>query len=76
MSVIVFILPTLNATNNVPQLNGRAGLKSWQWAFLIEGALLVVLAVPVYFALLSFPETDKSLSERGEPNLPLGTHSA
>lgn len=48
------------------QLNGKGRLTSWQWAFLLEGLLPIVLAVPICFTLLSFPETDKSLSERGK----------
>jgi hypothetical protein len=48
------------------QLNGKGGLKSWQWAFLLEGAAPIVLAPAMYLGLLTFPETEKSLTERGE----------
>lgn len=47
-------------------LNGRAGLESWRWLFIIEGLMPIVMAVPVYFLLLTFPETSKALSERGK----------
>ena len=39
-------------------------MHSWQWVFIIEGVLPIVLAVPVYFLLLTFPETSKALSDR------------
>ncbi|KAJ5781021.1 hypothetical protein N7457_006181 [Penicillium paradoxum] len=48
----------------IDHLNGKGGLKSWQWVFIIEGALPIALAVPVYFLLLTFPEDSKALSER------------
>ena len=33
--------------------------------FIIEGALPVVMAAPIYFLLLTFPENSTALSERG-----------
>ncbi|KAJ5558581.1 hypothetical protein N7535_008797 [Penicillium sp. DV-2018c] len=48
----------------IDHLNNRGGLKSWQWVFIVEGAIPVALAFPVYFLLLTFPETSKALSER------------
>ncbi|KIW23934.1 uncharacterized protein PV07_09681 [Cladophialophora immunda] len=50
----------------IDNLNGRNGLKSWQWVFLIEGAICVGLAFPFHFILLSFPENTTALSERGQ----------
>lgn len=49
----------------IDKLNGVAGLESWRWLFLIEGIMPIVMAVPVYFLLLTFPENSKALSERG-----------
>ena len=48
------------------QLNGKGGLKSWQWVFLIEGLMSIAMALPISFILLSFPETSTALSERGK----------
>ncbi|KAK8094913.1 hypothetical protein PG997_001598 [Apiospora hydei] len=45
-------------------LNGRKGLSSWQWLFITESAITIFMAVPVYFLLLTFPETSTALSER------------
>jgi ACS family tartrate transporter-like MFS transporter len=38
-------------------LNGRMGLRGWQWLFLVEGAPAIVLGVVVFFALPDGPET-------------------
>ncbi|KAH7327535.1 major facilitator superfamily domain-containing protein [Rhexocercosporidium sp. MPI-PUGE-AT-0058] len=48
----------------ISHLDGKGGLDGWQWLLLIEGALPIVLAVPIYFLLLSFPETSTALTER------------
>ncbi|KIW94367.1 uncharacterized protein Z519_04343 [Cladophialophora bantiana CBS 173.52] len=48
----------------IDHLNGRAGLESWRWLFIIEGAMPIVCAVPVHFLLLTFPEDSKALTER------------
>lgn len=50
----------------VDRLKGAAGLESWRWLFIIEGAMAIVVAIPVYFLLLTFPETSTALSDRGE----------
>jgi sugar phosphate permease len=47
------------------QLNGKHGLKSWQWVFIIEGILPIAMAAPVFWLLLTFPETSTALTERG-----------
>jgi hypothetical protein len=47
------------------QLNGRAGLESWRWLFIVEGLMPIAMALPVYFLLLTFPETSTALNERG-----------
>ncbi|KAJ5612555.1 hypothetical protein N7510_005749 [Penicillium lagena] len=41
----------------INKLNGRGGLMSWQWVFIIEGAMSIAVAIPIYFTLLTFPET-------------------
>lgn len=60
--------PFTNTSRFNHQLNGRNGLKSWQWVFLIEGVICVGLSFPLHFILLSFPETTPALNERGQFN--------
>jgi ACS family tartrate transporter-like MFS transporter len=38
-------------------LNGRMGLRGWQWLFLVEGLPAIVLGVVVFFALPDGPES-------------------
>ena len=45
-------------------LNGIGGLDGWQWVLIIEGALPIILAGPLAWTLLSFPETSTQLTER------------
>ncbi|KFX93817.1 hypothetical protein O988_06615 [Pseudogymnoascus sp. VKM F-3808] len=45
-------------------LQGSHGLNAWQWVFIIEGALPIAMAVPLFFLLLTFPETSTALSDR------------
>lgn len=45
-------------------LQGAKGLNSWQWVFIIEGALPIAMALPIYLLLLTFPETSTALSDR------------
>jgi len=49
------------------EMDGMAGLKGWQWLFLLEGLPAVVLGVSVLFLLTERPETAAWLSdeERG-----------
>lgn len=39
---------------------------SWQWVFIIEGAIPLVMAPVIYLLLLTFPEESTALSERGK----------
>lgn len=48
----------------VDKINGAAGLESWRWVFIIEGLMAIVMSVPVYFLLLTFPETTPAFNER------------
>ncbi|GLU35745.1 MFS transporter [Trinickia caryophylli] len=43
--------------------NGVGGLKDWQWIFLIEGMLPVVVGVLMYFLLTDKPESAEWLSQ-------------
>lgn len=48
----------------VDRLNGRNGLESWRYLFIIEGAMAIGMAIPVYFLLLTFPETTTALNDK------------
>ncbi|KFY99852.1 hypothetical protein V500_01249 [Pseudogymnoascus sp. VKM F-4518 (FW-2643)] len=48
----------------IGRLEGKGGLHAWQWVFIIEGALPIILAPALYFVLLTFPETTPALSNR------------
>ncbi|KAK2779471.1 hypothetical protein FQN52_003758 [Onygenales sp. PD_12] len=48
----------------IDNLNQKGGLQSWKWVFIIEGAMPIVLAIPVYFLLLTFPEDSTALTDR------------
>ncbi|KAK2786488.1 hypothetical protein FQN52_007793 [Onygenales sp. PD_12] len=54
----------LHAAIDMTMLNQRGGLKFWQWVFIIEGAMPILISIPLYFLLLTFPEDSKSLSDR------------
>ncbi|KXS10323.1 MFS general substrate transporter [Gonapodya prolifera JEL478] len=41
----------------IDHMNGVAGLKSWQWLFILEGIPAIILGVVAYFALLEFPHS-------------------
>lgn len=48
----------------VDKINGAAGLESWRWVFIIEGLMAITMSVPVYFLLLTYPETTSAFNER------------
>ena len=50
-------------------LNGAAGLKGWQWLFMIEGLPAIIMGCVVWFALPSRPEDAKFLSPREKATL-------
>ncbi|KAG6988854.1 hypothetical protein G7Y79_00069g096460 [Physcia stellaris] len=37
-------------------LNGQAGLKGWQWMFLVQGLITCVIGIATYFWIIDFPE--------------------
>ena len=45
-------------------MHNVAGLASWQWLFLIEGAASILVGVMAYFILPDWPENTRWLSER------------
>ncbi|KAI0066040.1 MFS general substrate transporter [Artomyces pyxidatus] len=46
----------------IEHLEGKAGLPGWQWIFLIEGLVTIVVAFASYFFMYDYPETAKFLS--------------
>lgn len=46
----------------IAHMNGVAGLAGWQWIFILEGILTVVVAIIAYFTLYDFPETASFLT--------------
>ncbi|KAI8313250.1 pantothenate transporter [Colletotrichum sp. SAR11_59] len=45
-------------------VSGSRGLSGWQWLFLVEGLITIVLGTAVYFLLPDFPPTAKWLSDK------------
>ncbi|KAK1765156.1 major facilitator superfamily domain-containing protein [Phialemonium atrogriseum] len=44
--------------------SGSGGLSGWQWLFLVEGIVTVVVGVAIWFLLPDFPDTAKWLTDR------------
>ncbi|KAH9963863.1 MFS general substrate transporter [Russula dissimulans] len=44
-------------------LEGKAGLHGWQWIFLIEGLVTVIVALASFFLMHDYPETATFLTE-------------
>lgn len=47
----------------IEKLEGRAGLRGWQWIFLIEGLVTVAFAVAAYWLMYDYPSTATFLTE-------------
>ncbi|KAL8408935.1 hypothetical protein RB594_007395 [Gaeumannomyces avenae] len=58
------ILSGFLAAGILENMGGVAGLKSWQWFFLIEGIASVAVALAAYFILPAWPENSKFLDEQ------------
>ncbi|KAH8994726.1 MFS general substrate transporter [Lactarius hatsudake] len=50
-------------TYGIEHLDGKGGLRGWQWIFLIEGLATVVFALCTYFFVHDYPETARFLTE-------------
>ncbi|KAH9062460.1 MFS general substrate transporter [Lactarius vividus] len=50
-------------TYGIEHLDGKGGLRGWQWIFLIEGLLTIVVALCAYFFVHDYPETARFLTE-------------
>ncbi|KDR68722.1 hypothetical protein GALMADRAFT_231048 [Galerina marginata CBS 339.88] len=44
-------------------LKGKAGLNGWQWIFLLEGLLTIVLGVLTWFFIPDFPDKSRFITE-------------
>lgn len=51
------------AAGILEHMGGMAGLKSWQWFFLIEGIVSIVVALVSYLVLPEWPKNTRFLSE-------------
>ncbi|KAH8994727.1 MFS general substrate transporter [Lactarius hatsudake] len=47
----------------IEHLEGKAGLRGWQWIFFVEGLTTVVVAILSYFFIHDYPETARFLTE-------------
>lgn len=53
----VIVLATGGIVNyGLNHLNGRGGLKGWQWMFLVQGLVACVIGVATYWWIVDFPE--------------------
>jgi MFS family permease len=53
----VIVLATGGIVNfGLTQLEGRGGLKGWQWMFLVQGLITCLLGIVTYFWMVDFPE--------------------
>ncbi|KAJ4252916.1 hypothetical protein NW762_010822 [Fusarium torreyae] len=44
------------------QMEGFGGVKGWRWVFIIPGAVTILMAAPIYFFVVDFPEKAKWLN--------------
>lgn len=47
----------------VHRWDGAHGLRSWQWLFILEGAITMFCGILFFFIIVDFPETAKFISE-------------
>lgn len=53
----------------IEQMNGVGGKKGWNWIFILEGILTVVISVIAYFWVPTWPQKAKFLTERERERL-------
>lgn len=51
------------------EMHGIGGLKGWEWMFLIEGAMAVVVGIVAFFVIVDRPHTAKWLTPREQDAL-------
>ncbi|CAP60904.1 uncharacterized protein PODANS_0_870, partial [Podospora anserina S mat+] len=47
----------------IVEMRGVGGLSGWQWIFILEGILTVIIAIAAYFVMQDYPSTAKFLTE-------------
>lgn len=47
----------------ISKMDGVAGLHGWQWIFILEGIVTVLVAISAYFLIHDFPDTASFLTE-------------
>lgn len=53
----VIVLATGGIVNfGLNQLDGRGGIKGWQWMFIVQGAIAAFMGVVTYWWMVDFPE--------------------
>ena len=52
------------AAGILEHMKGVAGLRSWQWFFLIEGIISILVAVAAIFILPDWPHNTKFMTEQ------------
>jgi MFS family permease len=53
----VIVLATGGIVNfGLNQLDGRSGLKGWQWMFVVQGAITAFIGIVTYWWMVDFPE--------------------
>ena len=44
-------------------MNGIRGINNWQWIFILEGILTILIGIAAYFLVSDFPDDAKWLTE-------------
>lgn len=52
------------AAGILEHMNGIAGMHSWQWFFLIEGIVSIIVAIAAFFLLPEWPQNTRFLTSR------------
>lgn len=53
----VIVLATGGIVNfGLNQLNGKSGLKGWQWMFIVQGSITAFIGILTYWWMVDFPE--------------------
>lgn len=58
------ILSGFLAAGILTNMGGVAGMRSWQWFFLIEGAASITMALTAYFLLPDWPHNTRFLTQQ------------
>lgn len=61
-SLISGAFGSLIAAGILSGLAGKQGLSAWQWLYIIEGSITVLIGLTIMFVLPDFPQTWRLLS--------------